>query len=159
MFIYSHVALTVPWVLEAFLARFPVSNLSYGPLLFLSCGSAAHCSVGRPMLASGRSRRDGEINLCYPGYTYGDAHCIFQGLKIVFWYSLGCSFSNFLGCYILWYLIGCVFKVRENHTPAKLVHTAGTYPGSLSMKPTRSIATPPGWDTCPSQVMRSFQVE
>ena len=35
---------------------------------------------------------------------------------------------------------------------AKLAHTAGTYPGFRSMKPTKGIATPPGWDASPSQV-------
>ena len=34
----------------------------------------------------------------------------------------------------------------------KLADTAGAYPGFLSMKPTRSIASPPGWDASPSQV-------
>ena len=36
---------------------------------------------------------------------------------------------------------------------AKVYHTAGAHPCFRSMKPTRSIATPPGWDASPSQVM------
>ena len=35
---------------------------------------------------------------------------------------------------------------------AKLAHTTGAYPGFCSMKPTRSIATPPGWDASPMLV-------
>ena len=35
----------LPWVPEAFLARFPVSNLSYGPRVFISRGSAARRGV------------------------------------------------------------------------------------------------------------------
>ena len=31
-------------------------------------------------------------------------------------------------------------------------HTARAYPGFYSIKLTRSIATPPGWDVRPSQV-------
>ena len=34
----------------------------------------------------------------------------------------------------------------------KLVHTAGAYPKFCSTKPTRSIATLPGWNASPSQV-------
>ena len=37
----------------------------------------------------------------------------------------------------------------------ELAHTAGAYPGYRSMKPTRSIATPPGWDASPLQVTPS----
>ena len=50
----------LPLVPEAFLARFPVSNLSRG--------SAARRGVVS-LRPPGRSRRDGEINLWYPGYA------------------------------------------------------------------------------------------
>ena len=36
---------------------------------------------------------------------------------------------------------------------AKLTHTAEVYPGFLSVKPTRSFATPPGRNASPSQVI------
>ena len=41
-------------------------------------------------------------------------------------------------------------KVNVSRTRAKLAHTAGAYPGFLSMKPTRNIATPPGRTGCKS---------
>ena len=37
-----------------------------------------------------------------------------------------------------------------------MAHTARAYPGFCSMKPTRSIATPPGWDASPLQVTPSI---
>ena len=49
--------------------------------------------------------------------------------------------------------VDCIIYIkRYSHTQAKLAHTAGAYPGFRIMKPTRSIATPPGWDASPLQV-------
>ena len=41
-------------------------------------------------------------------------------------------------------------KVKVKPFGAKLAHTAGAYPGFRSMKQTRSIATPSGWDASPT---------
>ena len=45
-----------------------------------------------------------------------------------------------------------MYKAKKVKPHSSQAHTAGAYPGFLSMKPTRSIATPPGWEASPSQV-------
>ena len=49
-----------------------------------------------------------------------------------------------------------LFCHEVTRTRAKLAHIAGAYPSFLSMKLSKSIATPPGWDTSPSRLPPSI---